>query len=46
MSYAATALIIAILIAWVILDGKARIKELKQLEASGARRRSTSSKGV
>lgn len=39
MSYALTGLIAAALIAWVWLDGRARRKELAQLEASGIRRR-------
>ncbi len=40
MSYALTGLITFALIAWVWLDGRARRKELAQLEASGIRRRS------
>lgn len=39
MSYAATGLVVLCLIAWVVVDGQARKRELKQLEASGARRR-------
>ncbi|MGO4317563.1 heme exporter protein CcmD [Agrobacterium tumefaciens] len=39
MSYAATGLVVLCLIAWVILDGQARKRELKGLEASGVRRR-------
>lgn len=39
MSYAATGLVVLCLIAWVILDGRARKRELKELEASGVRRR-------
>ncbi|AHK02542.1 MULTISPECIES: heme exporter protein CcmD [Rhizobium/Agrobacterium group] len=39
MSYAATGLVVLCLIAWVILDGQARKRELKELEASGVRRR-------
>jgi heme exporter protein D len=40
MSYGVTALISFGLIAWVMLDGRARQREIKQLEASGIRRRS------
>ena len=39
MSYAATGLVVLCLIAWVVLDGQARKRELKALEASGVRRR-------
>lgn len=39
MSYAATGLVVLCLIAWVILDGQARKRELKELVASGVRRR-------
>lgn len=39
MSYAATGLVVLCLIAWVVMDGQARKRELKQLEASGVRRR-------
>ncbi|CVI60622.1 MULTISPECIES: heme exporter protein CcmD [Agrobacterium] len=39
MSYAATGLVVLCLIAWVIVDGLARKRELKQFEASGIRRR-------
>lgn len=39
MSYGATGLVVLCLIAWVVLDGQARNRELKQLEASGVRRR-------
>jgi len=40
MSYGIAALISLCLIAWVWLDGRARSKELAELEASGIRRRS------
>lgn len=43
MSYAATGLVVLCLIAWVIVDGLARKRELKQLEASGIRRRARAS---
>ncbi|MGP4669131.1 heme exporter protein CcmD [Agrobacterium pusense] len=39
MSYAATGLVVLCLIAWVAVDGQARKRELKELEASGVRRR-------
>lgn len=39
MSYAATGLAVLCLIAWVVVDGQARKRELKELEASGMRRR-------
>lgn len=39
-AYAASALVIAALIGWVVLDGRARRRELAELEASGTRRRS------
>lgn len=39
MSYALTGLITAVLIAWIWLDGRARRREMAQLEASGIRRR-------
>ncbi|MGF0522972.1 heme exporter protein CcmD [Agrobacterium pusense] len=38
MSYAATGLVVLCLIAWVAVDGQARRRELKELEASGVRR--------
>ncbi|MDP9837418.1 heme exporter protein D [Neorhizobium huautlense] len=40
MSYGIAALISLCLITWVWLDGRARAKELAELEASGIRRRS------
>lgn len=39
-AYGAAALTLAGLIAWIILDHRARKHELAQLEASGMRRRS------
>ncbi len=39
-SYAVAALVTLCLIGWVWLDGRARQKELAELEASGIRRRS------
>jgi heme exporter protein D len=39
-SYGVATFVILCLIAWVWLDGRARRKELAQLEASGFRRRS------
>lgn len=40
-AYAVTAIVTLCLILWVWLDGRARQKELAELEASGVRRRST-----
>ncbi|MGV1872401.1 MULTISPECIES: heme exporter protein CcmD [Agrobacterium] len=40
MSYGLTGLIVAILIGWITLDGRARKREMAELEASGIRRRS------
>lgn len=42
MSYGIAALISLCLVTWVWLDGRARRKELAELEASGIRRRSSS----
>ncbi|MFK3692002.1 heme exporter protein CcmD [Agrobacterium tumefaciens] len=39
MSYATTGLVVLCLIAWVVMDGQARKRELKELEASGVRRK-------
>lgn len=39
-SYAVAAIVTLCLIGWVWLDGRARQKELAELEASGVRRRS------
>jgi heme exporter protein D len=39
-SYIVAAIVILCLIGWVWLDGRARQKELAELEASGIRRRS------
>lgn len=39
MSYGLTGLIVAALIGWIVLDGRARKREMAQLEASGVRRR-------
>ncbi len=40
-SYAVAAIVVLCLIGWVWLDGRARRKELAELEASGIRRRSS-----
>lgn len=42
-SYAVAAIVTLCLILWVWLDGRARQKELAELEASGIRRRSARS---
>lgn len=39
-SYAVTGLVFAALIAWVLIDGRARRRDLAELEAMGVRRRS------
>jgi heme exporter protein D len=43
LSYAVSVLIIVIMLGWTWLDGRARRRELAELEASGIRRRSTGS---
>ena len=43
LSYGSAALIIAVLVGWVWLDGHARRRELAELEAAGIRRRSSGS---
>ncbi|WP_137134315.1 heme exporter protein CcmD [Rhizobium sp. FKY42] len=40
-SYGVTALITFSLIAWTVLDGRARRREMAELEAAGIRRRSS-----
>lgn len=42
VSYAVSAAVVLALIGWVWLDGRARQKELRALEAAGIRRRSAS----
>ncbi|XUY26634.1 heme exporter protein CcmD [Agrobacterium sp. rho-8.1] len=39
ISYGLTGLIVVILIGWIIMDGRARQREMAELEASGMRRR-------
>ena len=39
-AYAASALVLAALIGWILLDGRARKRDLAELEAEGIRRRS------
>jgi heme exporter protein D len=39
-AYAATVVVLAGLVGWILLDQRARRKELAELEASGIRRRS------
>lgn len=43
-AYAVTALALAALVAWVVLDQRARRRELAELEAMGIRRRSAGRK--
>lgn len=45
-AYAISALAIVGLVAWIILDQRARRRELAELEASGARRRSDRSRSA
>jgi heme exporter protein D len=40
-SYAVTAVVLAALVAWVLLDQRARLAELAELEAQGITRRSS-----
>ncbi|MFI0845809.1 heme exporter protein CcmD [Mesorhizobium sp. IMUNJ 23232] len=42
-AYAASAVALAALVGWILLDGRARRRELAELEASGVRRRSDKS---
>ena len=44
-AYAAAALVVAGLIAWVVLDHRAQRRALAELEARGVRRRSVSKAG-
>ena len=46
IAYGASALAIAGLVAWILLDQRARKAELAELEASGVRRRSEASRGA
>ncbi len=45
VSYGVSGLVILALIGWVWLDGRARQRELKALEAAGVRRRSATATG-
>ncbi|RWL40880.1 MULTISPECIES: heme exporter protein CcmD [unclassified Mesorhizobium] len=42
-AYAITAIVLAVLIGWILLDQRARKRELAALEAAGVRRRSDKS---
>lgn len=46
LSYAATALTLGGLLAGILLDGRARRRELAELEAQGVRRRSKAAGGA
>jgi heme exporter protein D len=46
LSYAATAVTLAGLLGAILLDGRARRRELAELEAQGVRRRSKSAGGA
>ncbi|MBB4065271.1 heme exporter protein CcmD [Gellertiella hungarica] len=40
LSYAASGIVVAVLVGWTLLDGRAQQRALKELEAAGIRRRS------
>jgi heme exporter protein D len=44
-AYGISAIVIAGLIGWILLDGRARRRDIAALEASGVRRRSAQDKG-
>ena len=44
-SYGAVALVLALLIAWLVADGKLQQRRLEELEARGVRRRSARAAG-
>ncbi len=46
LSYAATAIVLGGLLVGILLDGRARRRELAELEAKGVRRRSKPTGGV
>lgn len=39
-AYAATAVVLAVMVGWIILDGRLQRRRLNELEARGIRRRS------
>ena len=41
-SYAAVAFVLAVLLGWLIVDGRMQLRRLKDLEARGVKRRSSS----
>ena len=43
-AYAVTVLVLAILVAWIVLDGRAQRRRIADLEARGIRRRSSGAK--
>jgi heme exporter protein D len=45
-AYAITALVLAGLVGWILLDQRARRRELAELEAAGIRRRSDRVKSI
>ena len=44
-AYGVSALVLGTLVAWILLDQRARRRELAALEAAGIRRRSDAAKG-
>lgn len=44
-SYGLTILVVAVLFAWIVVDGRAQRRQLAELEARGVRRRSSGSTG-
>jgi heme exporter protein D len=38
-AYLAAAVVVAVMVAWVVLDGRAQRRKLERLEAEGVRRR-------
>ena len=44
LAYGVTVVVLGALMAWILLDQRARKRELSELEAAGVRRRSAASK--
>ncbi len=45
LSYGISAFVVTVLFVWIYVEGKARQRELAELQASGIRRRSAESRG-